>query len=168
MTQKRIEKENLTLSDIKQYAAGVSQAVDQLDDQDTWLVMSFTLRLLEPLDEMVDKMVKDLQEKHYDKDKDGNYIMRKAPVVDQHNNLLTEKVMENGKEVERQMFQEVKQYKSLVKYNEELEKLMQQTKTITWEHTIPYTKMVQFPAGLRTLQHKLLNRVILLDEVPAS
>lgn len=160
---KRIEKENLTFTEILNYTRELSNAVDQITDQDTWLVLSLTLRSLEPIRDMIEKMIKALQEKHYMKDANGNYILRKVSVVDDAGNVLLEKVTIDGKEVERPMYQEVKQIASMSEFEAATEKLMQQTKPFAWEETIPYKKMVQFPAGLRTLQHKLLDRVILLD-----
>lgn len=160
---KRIEKENIPLTEIMWYAENVKAAVAKLEDQATWLVMSFTLRILEPLEEAITKTKNELEEKHYMKDDKGEYIMRNAPVVDMNGVAMMETVKEGGKDVTKQMTQAVKQFKDIAKYNLELEKLMASTKTVAWEHTIKMGDMAQFPAGLRMLQHKLIDRVILLD-----
>ena len=164
--RKRIEKENIPLSEIKLLAELLTRAVNEIEDPRTWINLSFTLRDMEPVAEKIKKMETGMQNKHFLRDKDGNFILKKVPVVDAKGNILTEKVLEGDKEVEKPMMQEVKQYKDPAKFQMEYQDMMDTKMTVEWNHRMKMDDIQQFPAGLKMLQYKLLDRVIITDDLP--
>lgn len=164
--RKRIEKENIELAEIKNLTELMTKAVEGIEDPATWITLSFTLRDMEPIVEKIKKMETGLQNKHFLRDKDGDLILKKVPVIDSNGNILTEKIMEGEKEVERPMMQEVKQFKDPAKFQIEYQDMMATKMTIEWNHRIKMSDIQQFPAGLKKLQYKLLDRVIVTDDLP--
>jgi hypothetical protein len=161
MADDSVKHEKMEYGWIANMVANLNRVVNLIEDSSTWLVLSLTLKMLEPHAKVRNDLYEDLLKKAYKKDEDGNIVMVKKPLVDE-NGVVIKRTNTNssGKDVEEIVMVDDPVIEYPEKFKVKIKELDSKTVEIAWKDTIPYKDIAQFPIGYKIIQHELLDRVL--------
>lgn len=161
MADDSVKHEKLEYGWIANMVASLTKVVNLIEDSSTWLVLSLNLKMLEPHAKVRNDLYEDILKKAYKKDKDGNTVMIKKPLVDESGIPIKRTITNSsGKEVEEIVMVEDPVIDDPEKFRAKIKELDAKTVEIAWKDTIPYKDIAQFPLGYKIIQHELLDRVL--------
>lgn len=161
MADDSVKHEKMEYGWIANMVANLNRVVNLIEDSSTWLVLSLTLKMLEPHAKVRNDLYEDLLKKAYKKDNDGNIVMVKKPLVDE-NGVVIKRTNTNssGKDVEEIVMVDDPVIEYPEKFKVKIKELDSKTVEIAWKDTILYKDIAQFPIGYKIVQHELLDRVL--------
>lgn len=161
MNEETKKAEKMDLIDVVDIANDLREAVKVIEDQSTWLPLSFTLSDLE-VHERFHKDQEDLiREKFYAKDDKGNVVMINVPILDVSGNIIMQRNEHGDEKPLSQQVPKISDTRGLQLALKDLNKIK---RLVEWNYKIQFKDMESFPPGLKLLQHKLMGRVIVAEK----